>query len=272
MERKIDISVGTVHPNEQTHFIQMRLNQILRTILVMIVLIPFVDVYPQERDRQIQLQNQIYSDFINGDVTRWEGIIGEFERLYQSRRETSLLYDLLLARYGFIAFTLEKEPAKARFHLDKAESELEQLLKFSSYRAHSLAMQGAFLGFRISLRPISAVVLGPRSYSALNKAMEADATNPVVLMEMGNSRFYTPAAFGGSKQQALNYYSRSVEFFEKDLKNNQRWLYLNTLVGLAKTYQFLGDKNKAIATYNKALDYEPRFKWVRDDLLPEISR
>jgi tetratricopeptide (TPR) repeat protein len=222
--------------------------------------------------RLAQLQNQIYTSFIKGDVPLWERTLMEYERYYASRPEPAVLYDLLLARYGFIAFSMEGEPSKARQQLDKAEAELEKLFTYPAHKSNAYALQGAFLGFRISLRPISAVMLGPRSYKAINNSVEANPENPVAWMEMGNSRFYTPSAFGGSKQEALEYYMKSVQLFEKNLLPNQKWLYLNSLVGLAKSYQFTNRKTFAIATYKKALTFEPEFKWVRDELLPELQK
>lgn len=225
----------------------------------------------QSSARLTRMQNQIYESFVTGDVPLWERTIFELERYYQSNPREDVLYDLILARYGFIAFSLENEPAMARLHLDKAESELEKLFNYPSQQSNAYAFEGAFLGFRISLRPITAIRNGPRSYKAISEALEADPNNPVAWMETGNSRFYTPSTFGGSKQEALEAYLKAVQLFEKDLPNNQRWLYLNSLVGLAKSYEFTDRKRFAIATYEKALTFEPELKWVRDELLPPLK-
>jgi tetratricopeptide (TPR) repeat protein len=228
--------------------------------------------HAQVSERQARLQNQIYQSFVRGNIPLWEATLTEMERNYNSNKTSSLLYDLLLARYGFVAFNMEVDKSKARTHLDKAEDELEQLFQYPSYQSNAWSLKGAFYGFRISLRPISAVTLGPRSYSAINEAVEADRNNPVAWMEMGNTRFYTPSAFGGSKQEALEYYQKAVNLFEKNMPANQKWLYLNSLVGLAKSYQATDNKQMAINTYKKALTFEPEFKWVRDELLPELLK
>lgn len=242
-------------------------------ILLISIFVLSVQVSPGQSNSSItRMQNQIYTSFIKGDVPLWERSIRELERIYANTSTDEVLYDLLLARYGYIAFSMEENPAAARKQLDQAEKELEKLLRNPSWLSSAKAMQGAFLGFRISLRPISAVLLGPRSYKAINEAVEADENNPVGWMEMANSRFYTPSAFGGSKQEARDYYLKSVQLFEKDLKPNQKWLYLNSLVGLAKSYQYLDRIDLAVATYKKALTFEPEFKWVRDELLPELLK
>ncbi len=247
----------------------MSKNNLLFPFLLLCLLL--VPLPAESSERLTRLQNQIYQSFVSGDVPLWERTILELERYYQSSPREEVLYDLILARYGFIAFSLENEPSIARNQLDKAESELEKLFNYPSQQSNAYAFQGAFLGFRISLRPFTAIRNGPRSYRAISSALEADSDNPVAWMEKGNSRFYTPSAFGGSKQEALEAYHKAVQLFENNLPNNQRWLYLNSLVGLAKSYEYTDRKRFAIATYKKALTFEPKFKWVRDELLPPLK-
>lgn len=235
-------------------------------------IIALVSLNSQADERDV-FQQRIYQSFIKGEMNTWEATLVEMEDYYARFPLPAMLYDLLLARYGFIAVCLDKEEkARAREQLDKAEAELEKLLVYSAFQSRAHALQGAFLGFRISLRPLSAVRLGPRSYAAIDKALEADAGNPTAWMEKGNSRFYTPSVFGGSKEVARDAYARAAELFERNMPANQRWLYLNTLVGLAKSYQYTGQHPLSVATYRKALEFEPGFKWVRDELLPEALK
>ena len=239
--------------------------------ILFIVFIFFVEYTlgaPQNKQRDFQ--DRIYNAFVQGNLNSWESTIAEMENHYRSNPRPDFLYDLLLARYGFIAANLgEGENRKARAHLDKAEEELERLFVYTVHRSNAYALQGAFLGFRISLRPLSAIRLGPRSYRAIDNALEADENNPAAWMEKGNTRFYTPSTFGGSKEEARDAYRKAVELFERNLQNNQRWLYLNSLIGLAKSYQYTEQHALAIATFEKALRFEPGLTWVRDELLPE---
>lgn len=82
--------------------------------------------------------------------------------------------------------------------------------------------------------------------------------------------YYAPPAVGGSKKEAIKSYSRAIELLETDMKKIHRWLYLNTLVGLAKSYRETGNRPMAVITLRKALEFEPEFKWVKERLLPEM--
>jgi tetratricopeptide (TPR) repeat protein len=250
----------------------MKKNMFLRNLLLMVVLtIGLTHIHGQ--NKQQEFQSQIYTAFVSGNMNNWEQTLNEMETYYKSFPMPDMLYDLLLARYGFIPYCLDEDKKDlARHHLDKSEEELEKLFVYKRYQSHAFALQGAFLGFRISLRPLSAIRLGPRSYSAIDNALEADPDNPAAWMEKGNTRFYTPSTFGGSKQEARDAYKKAVELFEKDLQPNHRWLYLNSLIGLARSYQYTDQERLAVATLEKALKYEPGFKWVKEELLPEARK
>jgi tetratricopeptide (TPR) repeat protein len=246
---------------------------LIKTMLLIVCLWPAVIYTQNPHDKQREFQDRIYNTFITGQIQPWERTLTEMERWYRQHPGSSMLYDLLLARYGYIAMALGEENNQgARTHLDKAEIELQELFKYTPYQSQAYALQGAFLGFRISLRPITAVRLGPRSYRAIDTALELNPNNPTAWMEKGNSRFYTPSTFGGSKQEAMESYRKAVALFEKNLTPNHRWLYLNSLVGLAKSYQYLDQHWMAVATLESAMRYEPGFKWVKEELLPEARK
>lgn len=213
-------------------------------------------------------QDRIYRAFVHNEMHLWEPVIREMEQ--QRGASAPRLYDLLLARYGYIAWCLDKDRKnEALVQLEQAEKEIELLMRNKDWQSQAYALQGALLGFRISLRPLAAMRLGPRSYKAIDTALELNPDNPTAWLERGNSRFYTPSTFGGSKAEAANSYRKAVELFERNLTPNHRWLYLNALVGLAKSYEYTDRPLLAVLTYRKALAYEPNFKWVSEDLLPK---
>jgi tetratricopeptide (TPR) repeat protein len=206
-------------------------------------------------------------------MNEWERTIGEMEDFYEQLPFSEHLYDLLLARYGFIPYCIDNDmKRKARYHLKKANEELEELMDYRNYKSNAYALRGAFIGFEIGMAPLKGITLGPKSYTAIDNSIESNPDNPVAWMEKANTRFYTPATFGGSKKEAAELYAKAVSLFEQDLQSNHKWLYLNTLVGLSKSYQYLDKNRLAVATLEKALAFEPGFIWVKEDLLPEAKK
>jgi tetratricopeptide (TPR) repeat protein len=215
----------------------------------------------------------IYQAFISEEMHLWEKAILILENEYNKSNEVEVLYDLTLARYGYIGFNLGTgNNEEARKHISLAEESLEKLGNSPNYESSSYAIQAAMYAFRISIAPWRAVFWGRRSMNLINKALETDPANPSAWIEHGNAMFYAPAALGGSKEEAVKSYSRATSLLEAGMMENQRWLYLNTLVGLARSYSETGNRTMARITYLKALEFEPEFKWVKNKLLPELMK
>jgi tetratricopeptide (TPR) repeat protein len=213
----------------------------------------------------------IYSAFVEEKMDRWQEAINLLEREYKETGNIDILYNLTLARYGYIGYNLGvNNRPEARKHIDLAEETIGRLNESQRYESSAYALQAALYAFRISMAPWRAVFWGQRSMNFINRAIDTDPNNPYAWIEHGNAMFYAPSALGGSKEEALKSYSKAIALMEKDIQENHRWLYLNTLVGLAKSYQDTGNRPMSIITYRKALEFEPDFKWVRDKLLPEL--
>lgn len=215
-------------------------------------------------------RNQIYEAYVLNNMPQWDKTVRAMEAEYSRNRGNELLYDLILAQYGLIGYYLgNNENSKAEPLLSKAEQLLEELKKIPSRQAEAHAFESAFIGYRIGLRPIRAVLLGPRSSRAADRALEANPHYARAWVEKGNIDFFAPAPFG-SKSAAIGHYQKGIELMEASMHPSHRWLYLSTLVSLAGAYEKTGDLPRAIQTLEKALRYEPRFKWVKDDMLPKL--
>ncbi len=240
-------------------------------ILLIGLLLSFKHLSPHN-NKQAEFHTQLYDHFIEGQLEDWIMIVDLMERHYSSYSIPSMLYDLLLARYGLIALSLNKEEKEiAGKQLDKAEHELEGLFNYKAFVSRAYSLQGAFFAFRITLNPVNAIILGSSANKAIDNALEVDPYNPTAWMELGNSKFYTPQAVGGSKKEAVKYYNKAVKIFENNMQPNHRWLYLNTLLNLAKSYQYIEKHTLAINTYEKILEYEPKFRLVKEELLPKAK-
>ncbi len=214
-------------------------------------------------------QNLIYRAYRDNRMPLWESTLETMRFEYSQRPDGALLYDILLAQYGLIGYYLghdKREQGVAQ--LERAEKYLEKLDKLPSHEVSAMLFRASFNAYHITLRPWRGIQLGPATGRLIDRALEMDPNNPRAHIEKGNMLFFAPAILGGSKTESIRYYSRAIELYEDSLPNNHRWLYLATLVSLANAYEKTGDTGSAVATLEKALEFEPGFLWVRDELLP----
>ncbi len=220
----------------------------------------------------ISLQDQIYEAYVYGRMPLWESALSSMKLEYSRNPSDELLYDILLAQYGLIGYYLGiDENASGRRLMEEAAPYLETLESSLGHAAQAMLFKAAFYAFRIGMRPWLGVRLGPQSERLINNAIEINPKYPRGWIEKGNMMYYAPAMFGGSKTKAIEHYTRAIELMEADMQNNHRWLYLSTLVSLAQSFENTGSPELAITTLEKSLRFEPDFKWVRDELLPELK-
>ncbi|MBW6499052.1 MAG: hypothetical protein K0B09_11730 [Bacteroidales bacterium] len=251
----------------------MILKKLFRKLAILLILFTTIHGASAQGTSNLETwRRQIYDAYVLNNMPQWDRTLRAMEAEYSRNRGNELLYDLILAQYGLIGYYLgEKETGKATSLLDRAENKLETLSATPSYQAQALAFESAFISYRIGLRPIRAVVLGPRSSRAAERALAANPRYARVWVEKGNINFFAPAPFG-NKSEAIKDYQKGIELMEARMHPSHRWLYLSTLVSLAGAYEKTGDLPRAIQTLEKALRYEPRFKWVKDDMLPRLKQ
>ena len=217
-------------------------------------------------------KSDIYTAYVTNNMQLWKNVLDKMHTMPNKSRD--MLLEMVNYQYGYIGWCIgTKEYADARKYLSQAEKNLEILSKNSSLKSYTEAYRSAFYGYRIGLNSFSAPFIGPKSVEAAKTAMEADSTNPLGFIQYGNSQFYMPPVFGGSKVEALKYYLKALELMEKD-KNylSENWNYLNLLTVIAQAYSYLNDFESSKKYIDKILTVEPNIKWVMDELYPQILK
>lgn len=184
-----------------------------------------------------------------------------------------ILFNLLDYQYGYVAWCIGNErKTEAKIYLELAKKNIVKLEKLNYKSAYVHAYKAALLGFEIGLWPYKAPFLGPQSVDQVECALKLDAENWLALQQYGHIQFYMPPLFGGSKIEAINYYTRSLKNMEllPNLKNN--WNYLNLLVALAQAHAKIKNYVEAKMYYEKIIKIEPRFNWVKNELYPQLLR
>lgn len=119
-------------------------------------------------------------------------------------QESSNGYDRALANYRLgLNYSFVQQQEKAISALNKATTQLIDLIKINNQDNESWALLAQVYGLRIAYQPMSGIELGPKAANALTTAQTISPNNPRVLLFKGVSKYNTPAMFGGSKNQAL---------------------------------------------------------------------
>ena len=221
---------------------------------------------------QSQHQLLVYNAYIGSDMTIWKEAVDNMEQGKNS--DPDYLLELINYQYGYTAWCLGNDKNKeARKYLLLLERNLEKLKKTEEKIAEYHAYKAAFYGFKIGLSPLRAPFFGPKSMDHAKLALEKDSLSLQGNMEMGNIWSHMPKLFGGSKQKALYYYLKALRIIEEKPREirNKNWIYLNLIAIIGKTKEELGNTQEAIEYYKKAIQIEPDFKWVKNELLPSLT-
>ncbi len=221
---------------------------------------------------QNNYRERIYESFISGEMGDWETVLDEMEQ--QKYSDPDHLKELIGYQYGYIGWCLgnnKKEAAKET--LSQMEKNLGKLKQQSGETADFHAFYAAAYGFKIGLSNWRAPFLGPKSMERAEQALEKAPRNFQVNLEMGNIWNHMPKVFGGSAEKAKKYYRKAIEIMENSEPGppENNWMYLNLLALAGQMESKAGNREKALHFYQKALNIEPRFEWVKRELLPSLK-
>ncbi len=236
-----------------------------RYFLIVLFSIAIFSVFGQSKE-------EFYNAYISGDMTKWKTALDLLENVPDKTNSAKL--DLVNYQYGYIAYCLEKKnKSEAEKYLEKAEKAVSELEK-KSYKSSMLnAYKAAFVGFRIALSPYKAPFIGHKSEKFAKKSVEIDPTNELGYEQLGNIYFHKPAMFGGSVEEAIKYYLKSYNLMKSDKKAiENNWNYLNSIANLIHSYYELGKYQQAKDYCIEALEVEPEFLWVKNELYPKILK
>ncbi len=201
---------------------------------------------------------------------------GMFERILNDNTGNGLaLYYLTYSDYLLSIYSMKNEKEFFDKVINEAIENGEKYLSKNENSAEMLALMSTIYGIKISVNPELAQTLGPKNFSMISKALELAPNNPRVLLEAGISKFNAPSYYGGSKTEALKYFQKSVENFEKPVTADSLqpdWGHLDALAWLGMSYSAINKYEKAIEVYKKALQINPDYRWIKYQLLPEAQK
>jgi tetratricopeptide (TPR) repeat protein len=187
-------------------------------------------------------------------------------------------YYIALADYRIADYLLaagEENKGAASEHLKTAVEHLKEATRLDPQAAEAYSLLSSVYGWQIGLSPMKSMLLGPRVGQASRKAQQLAPDNPRVVLSAAISDFNTPEMFGGSKEKGLQGFQRAAELFAQEEPTDPIqpvWGHREAYAWLGIAYQNQGELESARAAFEKALEIDPDFGWVRDWLLPELEK
>jgi len=247
---------------------------ILTNVLFWLVTVSLNNAQPV--DALIEEGNKLlYKADVEFDLTSYMRARGMFERALASDKEDYLSnYLLAYTDYKLAVYYMRlKDKQKLDNCLDSATEILKSIINNNDSNAEAISLLGSVYGIQVVLDPSLGPSKGSQNVALTSEAMEISPNNPRVILQKGISKFNTPEFFGGSKDKALEYFKEAILVFESTDNSSSKitWGYLDALAWLGKAYASLGDYEAAISAYNKALQIEPEYSWVKNILLPAVE-
>ena len=218
-----------------------------------------------------EVEELFYQGYLTSSQTPWEQALTKIEQ------NTSLTDDQRLtavteAQIGLLNYAMANQDEDAFDEVaDALEENLEKLLKQDKKNALAQSRLAQLYSSTIAFSPYKAMYLGPKSEGLVDKALKYDPTCPNAWVQRGGAQLFTPAMFGGDKEEAVRSFQKAVQYFEEQGDTNRSWQYLNALAWLGQAHQQAGQTSDAVAVFQKALEVEPEFGWVKYQLLPEAT-
>ncbi len=214
----------------------------------------------------------IYNAYISNDMRKWKTVIDKMNLV--NNKTDAFMLELINYHYGYIAYCIGiKNNKEAKKYMEIAEKYMATLEQKKFKPSYLNSYKSAFYGFNIGLNIFKAPFIGSKSIECAELSIKQDTINPYGYIQLGNSQFYMPKTFGGSKVQAIKFYLKAEQLMEtsgEEIKYN--WNYLNLLTLIGKAYEDIDDYVVAKSYYEKMLKLEPEYLWVKLELYPGILK
>ena len=240
-----------------------------------VMLVPFTGLSAQDmnaRELADRVRIGIHGAAVTGNAAALLDIVLVARRAVTALPDYALVNHYLgYALYRLGMHALEDDMDLAIEMLEESEAFLERSIEIEPI-AESHALLAAVLGMQI-VDDETAMTLGMRSGAEMRKARALGPANPRVRLLEGISAFHAPEMWSGGHDAALAHLLAAVELFADDQPEPPlpQWGLAETYAWLGQTYAALGKVEEARGAYQRALEVEPKYAWVRDVLLPGLK-
>ena len=160
--------------------------------------------------------HQLYQAYLDQDMTIWEDYItsADWDKLNVEEKKQLLNYE-----YGFTAYILSKDADKAKDFIARYEQHIEAL-KNNLSEARYYAYITSLHTYKLALDKAHFMGHVKKIFASIERAMELDSKDALVLFMKGNVEFYNPI---GSKKQALEFLQKADSSYRTSAKEYEQW-------------------------------------------------
>lgn len=209
-----------------------------------------------------QKPNEIqYAAYLKSSKTLWQKSVEEAEK--EHGKES---FERALALYGLLNSTMATEDEDTFDDYKQETIELlKNLIETDEKWGEPRAVLSSVYGLVMAYSPMKGMFLGMKSSGLMDDAMTLQPESALVQKLHAGSKLYTPEMWGGDTDLALKGFEKSLNLFDPD-ERVSNWFYLDAMMGMAMAYKKKGEKEKAVAILEKAIEVEPQYYWAKATL------
>lgn len=229
------------------------------------------ELHPGELSER--LRSGIHEAIVVGDARALDQMVTLARRAVTAFPDDAMLNHYAgYALHRLVERNIRTDPPRAMEWLEESESFLQRSIEIQPI-AESHAILSSALGMRV-VDEETAMTIGRQSRVEMGRARDLDPANPRVRLLEGVAAFHTPETWGGGHDAALAHFLEAIELFARDKPEltHPAWGLAETYAWLGQTYAALGRMEEARGAYERALEAEPGYAWVREVLLPGLGR
>lgn len=216
-----------------------------------------------------------YKAYLNNQDSKeqWKKIVSERDGKGPAENK-DVQYASALARFGLLSATMrDKDEELFDAYADDTEEMLKSIVEKNKKWGEPRALLSALYGLKMGYSAIKGMFLGPKSQSLMEQALKDAPESPLVWKLYGNSKYFTPEAWGGDVAEAIKAYEKAISLYEANSQHTKdNWFYLDTMAFLGQAHMKKGAPAQAVTVYEKALKLEPEYAWVKFRLLPAAKK
>ncbi|MYI84667.1 MAG: tetratricopeptide repeat protein [Rhodothermaceae bacterium] len=161
-----------------------------------------------------------------------------------------------------------------RMHINYSIENYEASVEIDETFAEGWALLSTSYAHKISVSPLRAVGLARKYNWAMSIALELEPDNPRIVLLKGIMDYNIPRIAGGNKERGIEGLERAIDIFSEERAEDPlmpSWGHAHAHMRLGIAYMDQRELEKARSSFEQALEINPDFGWVKDELIPSLE-